>query len=345
MSTESTTGSARIGEMSTTDLLRIEDLEVAFEERGALTNRPVRGITLSVAPREVVGIVGETGCGKSLTGLAVLGLLPKGAVPSGRVLLDGIEQPFDGRGSARGDAISIVFQNPGTAFNPVFTLGRQMRDVVDRHRRVDGRPLRRAAAKAHILHYLEQVGLPEPERIYRSYPHELSGGMLQRAMIAMALVCEPKLLILDEPTTALDVTIAKQILELILSLRDRFGFGVLLITHNLGVVREVCDRIAVLYAGRVVETGPTAEVLRAPAHPYTRGLLGALPARHQPGQPLEAIRGAVPGNLLALEGCSFRDRCPIAVEACAKIDPGLEPVSPFHEAACILAASVEGSRP
>jgi len=345
MSTESTTGSARIGETTTTDLLRIEHLEVAFEERGALTNRPVRGITLSVAPREVVGIVGETGCGKSLTGLAVLGLLPKGAVPSGRIMLDGIEQPFDGRGSARGDAISIVFQNPGTAFNPVFTLGRQMRDVVDRHRRIDGRPLSRAAAKAHILHYLEQVGLPEPERIYRSYPHELSGGMLQRAMIAMALVCEPKLLILDEPTTALDVTIAKQILQLILSLRDRFGFGVLLITHNLGVVREVCDRIAVLYAGRVVETGPTAEVLRAPAHPYTRGLLGALPARHQPGQPLEAIRGAVPGNLLALEGCSFRDRCPIAVEACAKIDPGLEPVSPFHEAACILAASVERSRP
>ena len=169
--------------------------------------------------------------------------------------------------------------------------------------------------------------------------------MLQRAMIAMALVCEPKLLILDEPTTALDVTIAKQILELILSLRDRFGFGVLLITHNLGVVREVCDRIAVLYAGRVVETGPTAEVLRAPAHPYTRGLLGALPARHRSGQPLEAIRGAVPGNLLALEGCSFRDRCPIAVEACSKIDPGLEPISPFHEAACILAARVEGSRP
>jgi peptide/nickel transport system ATP-binding protein len=141
------------------------------------------------------------------------------------------------------------------------------------------------------------------------------------------------------------VTIAKQILELILSLRDRFGFGVLLITHNLGVVREVCDRIAVLYAGRVVETGPTDAVLRAPAHPYTRGLLGALPARHRPGQPLEAIRGAVPGNLLALEGCSFRDRCPIAVDACATVDPGLEPVAPFHEAACILAARVEGRRP
>ena len=330
---------------SATELLRIDELEIAFEERGSLTNRPVRGITLAVAPREVVGIVGETGCGKSLTGLAVLGLLPKGAVPSGRVLIDGVEQPFDGRGTARGDVVSIVFQNPGTAFNPVFTLGRQMRDVVERQRRVDGRPLGRAAAKAHILHYLEQVGLPDPERVFRSYPHELSGGMLQRAMIAMALVCEPRLLILDEPTTALDVTIAKQILELILSLRDRFGFGVLLITHNLGVVREVCDRIAVLYAGRVVEAGPTDAVLRAPAHPYTRGLLGALPARHRPGQPLDAIRGAVPGNLLRITGCSFRERCPIAVEACASVDPALEPVSPLHEAACILAAGVEGSRP
>ncbi|WP_157001839.1 ABC transporter ATP-binding protein [Agromyces laixinhei] len=317
-----------------TQLLHIDDLEIAFEERGALTNRPVRGITLSIASREVVGIVGETGCGKSLTGLAVLGLLPKRAVPSGRVLLDGIEQPYDGSGSARGDVISIVFQNPGTAFNPVFTLGEQMRDVVARHRR-----LGRAASTAHILEYLGQVGLPDPERIFRSYPHELSGGMLQRAMIAMALLCEPRLLILDEPTTALDVTIAKQILDLILSLRDRFGFGVLLITHNLGVVREVCDRVAVLYAGRVVESGPTDAVLKAPAHPYTRGLLGALPARHVPGQPLEAIPGTVPGNLLGLAGCSFRDRCPLAIDRCAEIDPGLEPIAPLHEAACIRAGA------
>ena len=315
---------------ASTDLLLIDDLEIAFAERGSLTNRPVRGITLAVAPGEVVGIVGETGCGKSLTGLAVLGLLPKGAVPSGRIVLDGVEQPLDGPGSARGDAISIVFQNPGTAFNPVFTLGRQMRDVVTRHRVVP-----RAGAKAHILHYLEQVGLPEPERVFHSYPHELSGGMLQRAMIAMALLCEPRLLILDEPTTALDVTIAKQILELILSLRDRFGFGVLLITHNLGVVREVCDRIAVLYAGRIVESGPTDAVLTAPTHPYTEGLLGALPARHRPGQPLDAIRGAVPANLLDIVGCSFRDRCPIAVPRCATIDPRLEPVAPLHEVACI----------
>lgn len=334
MNALSPTDAATNGE-ATSDLLLIEDLEVAFQERGSVTNRPVRGITLSIAPGEVVGIVGETGCGKSLTGLAVLGLLPKGAVPSGRIVLDGVEQPFDGTGAARGDAISIVFQNPGTAFNPVFTLGRQMRDVVARHRRVGGRPLGRTAAKAHIVQYLEQVGLPDPERVFRSYPHELSGGMLQRAMIAMALLCEPRLLILDEPTTALDVTIAKQILELVLALRDRFGFGVLLITHNLGIVREICDRIAVLYAGRVVESGPTGAVLRSPVHPYTQGLLGALPARHRPGQPLEAIRGAVPGNLLGLSGCSFRDRCPVAVDRCAEVDPGLEPTAPLHEAACI----------
>jgi peptide/nickel transport system ATP-binding protein len=314
------------------ELLLVDDLRVDFAERGALTNRPLRGISLSLAPGEVLGIVGETGCGKSLTGLAVLGLLPKGAQPSGRIVLDGVEQPFGRPSAARGDVISIVFQNPGTAFNPVFTLGRQMRDVVARHRR-----LGRAAAKAHIVGYLEQVGLPDPERVYDSYPHELSGGMLQRAMIAMALLCEPKLLILDEPTTALDVTIAKQILDLVLSLRDRFGFGVLLITHNLGVVREVCDSIVVLYAGRVVESGPTDAVLAAPTHPYTVGLLGALPARHRQGEPLDAIGGQVPATLLGIAGCAFADRCPRAIDRCRTSDPQLEPVSPLHEVACIRA--------
>ncbi|MGR0220845.1 ABC transporter ATP-binding protein [Agromyces sp. ZXT2-6] len=314
------------------ELLLVDDLRVDFAERGALTNRPIRGVSLALAPGEVLGIVGETGCGKSLTGLAVLGLLPEGAKPTGRIVLDGVDQPLGHPSPARGDVVSIVFQNPGTAFNPVFTLGRQMRDVVARHRSIG-----RRAAIEHIMHYLEQVGLPDPARVYRSYPHELSGGMLQRAMIAMALLCEPKLLILDEPTTALDVTIAKQILDLVLSLRDRFGFGVLLITHNLGVVREVCDRIAVLYAGRVVESGPTEAVLAAPTHPYTIGLLGALPARRSPGEPLDAIPGAVPGNLLGISGCAFAERCPRAIDRCRTVDPLLEPVAPLHEVACILA--------
>lgn len=313
------------------DLLVLDDLTVAFQERGTITNTPLRGISLTLEPGQIMGIVGETGSGKSLTGLAVLGLLPNGAVPAGRLELDGHERDLARpKASDRGRVVSIVFQNPGTAFNPVFTIGSQMHDVLARHRK-----LRRKAERAHIIDYLTQVGLPDPERVYRSYPHELSGGMLQRAMIAMALLCEPRLLILDEPTTALDVTVAKQILQLIRNLRDRFGFGVLFITHSLGVVHEVCDKVAVLYAGRVVEFGATADVLGDPQHPYTRGLLEALPARHAHGQALEAIPGSVPGNLLNISGCAFADRCRFAIDACRTTDPALEPVVSGHSAACI----------
>lgn len=318
------------------ELLVVDDLTVAFSQRGKTTNTPLRGISLTVAQGEIVGIVGETGSGKTLTGLAVLGLLPGGAVPGGRILLDDTERDLARPNpSDRGRVVSMVFQNPGTAFNPVFTIGSQMHDVIARHR-----SLTKKAQKAHIIDYLTQVGLPDPERVYRSYPHEMSGGMLQRAMIAMALLCEPRLLILDEPTTALDVTVAKQILQLIRSLRDRFGFGVLFITHSLGVVHEVCDTVAVLYAGRVVEYGTTADVLGDPKHPYTRGLLDALPARHEHGQPLEAIPGAVPGNLLGLTSCAFADRCRFAIDACRTIDPTLHEVAPGHAAACIRAGEL-----
>jgi peptide/nickel transport system ATP-binding protein len=312
-------------------LLTVEDLRIEFVDRGAVTNTPVRGIDLTIGRNEIVGVVGETGCGKSLTGLAVLGLLPVGARASGRVLLDGADQ-LDPQvaASTRGDIVSIVFQNPGTAFNPVFTIGNQLTDVVRRHRGASAKE-----AVAHALEYLELVGLPDPERVLRSYPHELSGGMLQRAMIAMALLCEPKLLILDEPTTALDVTVARQILQLVLELQRRFGFSVLLITHNLGVVRDLCDRVAVLYAGRVIEVGRTREVLDAPRHPYTRGLLAALPSSHRSDEPLTAIPGTVPGNLLGIRGCAFADRCPIAIDACRTIDPALVAVDVEHEAACI----------
>lgn len=312
-------------------LVEIRDLEVDFVSRGTVTNRPIRGVTLSLAAGEVLGVVGETGCGKTLMGLAVLGMLPRGAVSRGSVAIDGRPQSARDAWAVRGDVVSIVFQNPGTAFNPVFTIGQQMGDVVARHL-----GLRRAAARERVLTYLRLVRLPDPDRVADSYPHQLSGGMLQRAMIAMALLCEPKVLILDEPTTALDVTVAKQILDLVLQLRDELGIGVLLITHNLGVVSETCDRIAVLYAGRVVELGETADVLAAPSHPYTRGLLGALPGRHTPDTPLEAIRGSVPPNLLAVTGCAFADRCRMAVDACRTTDPALEGGS-GHEVACIRA--------
>ncbi|MFY9914013.1 MAG: ABC transporter ATP-binding protein [Nocardioidaceae bacterium] len=321
-----------------TALLSLRDLVVEFVDRGEVTNRPIRGVDLELGRGEVLGVVGETGCGKTLTGLSVLGLLPTGARTTGQVVFDGVDQLTCSereRAALRGDAVSMVFQNPGTAFNPVFTIGSQMRKVLRRHRSVS-----RTGAAATIRTQLERVGLPDPDRVAAAYPHELSGGMLQRAMIATALLCEPELLVMDEPTTALDVTIAQQILRLILELQADLGFSVLLITHNLEVVNDVCDRVAVLYAGRVVEAGPTADVLGAPAHPYTRGLLGALPSRRAAGESLVSIRGSVPGNLLGITGCSFADRCPFVVDDCRNQDPTLLPLTPVHEVACIRSAEL-----
>ncbi len=322
--------------MSNELLLEVSDLEVEFHDRGATTNRPVRGIELQVGRGEVLGIVGETGCGKSITAQAILGVLPPQSRTTGRIVFDGVDQlalADRDRARNRGDAVSIVFQNPGTAFNPLFTLGDQMRMVLRRHRGIKGE-----AARDLVARRLEDVGLTDTARVVGAYPHELSGGMLQRAMIAMALLCEPKLLILDEPTTALDVTVSRQILLLILELQRALGFSVLLITHDLGVVRTTCDRVAVLYAGRVVETGPTDVVLSAPGHPYTQGLIGALPTAT--GERLRSIPGQVPGNLLALQGCAFADRCFAVVDACRTVDPPLAPVSPLHETACLRSAEL-----
>lgn len=316
-----------------TQLLSVRDLEVEFVDGGLVTNRPIRGVSFEVSRGEVLGIVGETGCGKSLTGLSVLGLLPSGARSSGSVDLDGVDLlalPERERAELRGATVSMVFQNPGTAFNPVFTVGSQMQRVLRRHR-----PMKRSVARAAVHSRLEQVGLPNPERVARSYPHELSGGMLQRAMIATALLCDPELLVMDEPTTALDVTIAQQILTLVLKLKSDLGFGVLLITHDLDVVHDVCDRVAVLYAGRIVEVGPIDSIMAAPAHPYTRGLVGALPSRLAPGESLTAIPGTVPGNLLDLSGCSFASRCPGATDRCRTQHPRLGAIAPLHEAACL----------
>ncbi|EPR75191.1 Oligopeptide transport ATP-binding protein OppD [Leifsonia rubra CMS 76R] len=311
-------------------LLSVKNLRIDFVDSGRVTNTPVRGIDLEVGPGEIIGVVGESGCGKTLTGLAVLGLLPGGATATGSVLVDGKDQLAQNAAERRGEDVSIVFQNPGTAFNPVFTIGEQLRNVVRRHRNFSKRE-----ENAHILKYLTLVQLPDPARAAASYPHELSGGMLQRAMIAMALLCEPKLLILDEPTTALDVTVAKQILELVLELQRQFGFSVLLITHNLGIVHDICDRVAVLYAGRVIELGETAEVLKNPKHPYTQGLLDALPGNRDPNLPLAAIRGTVPSNLLGITGCAFADRCPLAIDDCRETDPVLLESTAGHADACI----------
>jgi len=306
-------------------LLEIEDLTVDFSRDGRITSRALRGVSLTVN-------AGETGCGKTLTGLAVLRMLPENATASGRVSFDGqemLELSDRELRSIRGRQISMVFQSPGTSFNPVFTVGYQIGLVAERHLGVG-----RKEGQVLVAETLHAVGLPNPESVMRFYPHELSGGMLQRAMIAMAIICRPSLLIADEPTTALDVTIAQQILRLLRRLQREQGFGVFFISHDLDLVSDFCDRIAVLYAGRVVEIGATAELLGQPRHPYTRALLEALPGRARPGAPLPTVPGAVPTALDDAPGCPFAPRCPLAVERCFEERPVLESVGPDQAAAC-----------
>ncbi len=313
-------------------LLEIEDLTVDFSRDGRVTSRALRGVSLTVDAGEAVGVVGETGCGKTLTGLSVLRMLPENATASGRVSFDGqemLELSDRELRSIRGKQISMVFQSPGTSFNPVFTVGYQIGLVAERHLEV-GRP----EAQELVAETLHAVGLPNPESVMRFYPHELSGGMLQRAMIAMAIICKPNLLIADEPTTALDVTIAQQILRLLRRLQREQGFGVFFISHDLDLVSDFCDRIAVLYAGRVVEMGVTAQLLGRPRHPYTRALLEALPGRAQPGAPLPTVPGAVPTALGDATGCPFAPRCPLVVERCFEERPVLAPAGPDQAAAC-----------
>jgi len=313
-------------------LLEIEDLTVDFSRDGRVTSRALRGVSLTVDAGEAVGVVGETGCGKTLTGLSVLRMLPDNATASGRICFEGqemLELSTRELRSIRGRRISMVFQSPGTSFNPVFTVGYQIGLVAERHLGVG-----RKEGQALVAETLHAVGLPNPESVMRFYPHELSGGMLQRAMIAMAIICRPSLLIADEPTTALDVTIAQQILRLLRRLQREQGFGVFFISHDLDLVGDFCDRIAVLYAGRVVEMGATAQLLGRPRHPYTRALLEALPGRAQPGAPLPTVPGAVPTALDDAPGCPFAPRCPLVVERCFEERPVLASVGPDQAAAC-----------
>jgi peptide/nickel transport system ATP-binding protein len=314
-------------------LLQIDDLRVEFDQGRGVTSRALRGITLEVGAGEVVGLVGETGCGKTLTGLSVLRLLPKNARTTGSITFAGTELTTlsdKELRKLRGRAASVVFQSPSTSFNPVFTVGRQLEQVARAHLGAG----RREAAEA-VRTALGEVGLPAPERIMQFYPHELSGGMLQRAMIAMAILCRPQLLIADEPTTALDVTVAQQILLLLRTLQREHGFGVLFISHDLELVGDFCDRVAVVYAGRVIESGPAVELLRRPRHPYTRALLDALPDRSQPRASLPTLPGGLP-SLVANEpaGCAFAERCPLAVQRCLDEQPRPERVDDGHDSAC-----------
>jgi len=315
-----------------TPLLRVEGLTTRFPA-GKASVPVVDGVSFHIHQAEVLALVGESGCGKSQTALSLLRLVPKpGVVASGSVWLedrDLLKLPIPLMRKVRGHEISMIFQEPMTSLNPVVRVGEQVMEAVLLHERVS-----RAAAAARALELFRRVGIPDPEARLQAYPHQLSGGLKQRVMIAMALSTRPKLLIADEPTTALDVTIQAQILELLRELTRDYKTSVLLITHDLGVVNELSQRVCVMYAGRIVEQGPTRSVLAKPSHPYTRGLLASMPARARPGERLTEIPGVVPRPVNWPAGCRFCTRCPERFEPCDRVVPKLLPVSSDQVAAC-----------
>ena len=325
-----TRGTARMA------LLTVRDLSVAFETRGG-TVRAVSDVSFSLEAGRVLAILGESGSGKSVTLRAVLGLHQGAhARVSGVVSVKGQDvNRLDERAreSLRGGVVSMVFQEPMTALDPVYTIGAQIAETLAQHR-----GLGRAAAERRARELLDLVQVPSPARCLASYPHEISGGMRQRAMIAIALACEPALLLADEPTTALDVTVQAQILWLLRDLQKRLDLAVIFVTHDLGVAAEIADDAAVMYGGRIVEQAPIRELFRRPAHPYTAGLMQATVRRGQKGRPLVPIAGAPP-NLAALPpGCAFAPRCPVAREDCATSAPSFHLVAPGHTARCHLVA-------
>ncbi|TAM73244.1 MAG: ABC transporter ATP-binding protein [Chloroflexota bacterium] len=296
----------------------------------------VDGVSFSVRRGETLGVVGESGCGKSVTALTIMRLLeiPPAEIVAGEIWFDGREilsLPEEQMRRLRGSAMSMIFQEPMTSLNPVLTVGDQIAEAVIVHRRATHKQ-----AMDRALEMLKAVGIPAPERRLNQYPHELSGGMRQRVMIALALSCDPKLLVADEPTTALDVTIQAQILDLIARLQRETGASLLLITHDLGVVAEVVQRVVVMYAGKVVEEGSVADLLESPKHPYTKGLLASIPSRGKRGDRLNVIKGTVPNPFRMPVGCRFNPRCPYAFEPCADYEPPLDQVGPDRSAACWL---------
>ena len=320
----------------TEPLLRIEGLRTVF--RSSIGDIPaVDGVSLEVPRGKTLGIVGESGCGKSMLSLSVMRLVPPpGRVVAGRVLLDGqdlLALPSSAMRAVRGRDVAMIFQEPMTSLNPVHSIGDQIMEAMRAHdAAASSSDLRDRAIEA-----LRRVRIPAPERRFAEFPHQLSGGMRQRVMIAMALACEPRLLIADEPTTALDVTVQAQILDLLRELQAETGMSVILITHDLGVVAEMADEVAVMYSGRVVERGTAREIFEDPQHPYTLGLLGSIPRLDEERETLLAIDGTVPPPFALPPGCRFAPRCPFAISPCDALLPPLRAITEGHEAACIRA--------
>jgi oligopeptide/dipeptide ABC transporter ATP-binding protein len=330
---------------SETPLLDVKGLRTSFHTRDGAV-RAVDGIDFDVRRGEVMGLVGESGCGKSVTALSIMRLIARpGRIEAGEILFDGqdlLKLRDDAMRRIRGDRISMIFQQPTSSLNPVWDVGSQIAEVLELHRQMKGK-----AARARALDLLKMVGIPDPERRLRAYPHEMSGGMAQRVMIAMALACEPELLIADEPTTALDVTIQAQILDLIRKLREEMGTAVILITHDLGVVAEMCDRVAVMYAGEIVEQTDVTSLFRDPLHPYTRGLIGSIPIVGEAKDELAVIPGNVPNLIDLPKGCRFAPRCAARVledvQLATEFHPALLPVGTAHDVRCFLYHDATGA--
>ncbi|MBM3521389.1 MAG: ABC transporter ATP-binding protein [Alphaproteobacteria bacterium] len=322
----------------TEPLVRITDLVVRFQTRDRVVHA-VNGVSLAVAERETLGILGESGSGKSVTLRALLRLLPpKRARIEGRITVAGedvLAMDEQRLGDYRGKIVSMIFQEPMLAFDPVYTVGDQIAESVRRHEGVE-----HAAARKRALEMLDRVRIPSPERRLDAYPHEMSGGMRQRAMIALALACRPKLLLADEPTTALDATVQIQILLLLRELQREFGMAVIFVTHDIGVAVETSDRIAVMYAGRVVESGSVRDVVRTPRHPYTAGLLRSRAHGALKGRRLEAIPGAPPDLARLPSGCAFAPRCTESHDACTAAIPAERAAAPGHVARCVMVNAV-----
>jgi oligopeptide/dipeptide ABC transporter ATP-binding protein len=318
------------------EILSIENLYVNFRTLWGVA-KVLDNVNLKIYEGEIFGLVGETGCGKSVTAMSILRLLPSTAEISGRIIFKGedlLKKSEEEMRKIRGKEITMVFQDPMTSLNPLFKIKDQMVDIITAHEKQS-----KDEALSLAKRLLTLVGLPDPERVLNSYPHELSGGMRQRVMIAMALSLNPSLLIADEPTTALDVTIQKQILDLILDLKEKYKFSVLLITHDLGIVAEICDRVGVMYAGNIVEVADTKDLFENPLHPYTQGLLSTVPDPRRK-KTLRPLRGSVPSLLNPPSGCRFHPRCDRMCDICTKQKPELIEHSKGHFVACHLYGGV-----